>query len=288
MKKTIVQTLIVAIYLSSLLAGCGVSYPQMSSLEGKGDRYLCANDVIFRDDDLNPMDTINLERGSKVYVLSETKKGEGNLAGHNFVKIQLSSGKKAWVSTAYLKISECSSKQVKDSVLHFHDEAPGILAMLDAIAFAEFRNHGEATSASAYKTLYSYHKFTNFQRHPELLICDGICSDAAGRYQFMSTTWIDSNRYLATHNIPEIPWLKGPLHDFSPKNQDKMAIFKIWWRFGYTDLKNIKAGDHDTLLEVTRRLSQEWASLPGSSYGQGEIDWEIFKKYFWSRYANYR
>jgi len=281
-----------SLFLAIIMVGCGVPSPSAES-SSASVRYVCADDVTLRNEDLSPINTDTYisqrtPRGSKVEMQEDQpKQGDGDLKGHTFIRIKFAAKYYAWISATFLKTMPCKSHDENNSVLHFSDESPGILAMLDTIAYSEFRGHPEATQASAYSTIYDFHKFYSFQTHPRILVCSTHCSDASGRYQFMSTTWSDSNRYLSQNHISEIPWLHGPLTDFSPKSQDKMAIFKIWWRFGYTSLKKISYGDNDTLWAVTKKLSLEWASLPGSPYGQGQIDWESFKKYYWSRYLNY-
>jgi muramidase (phage lysozyme) len=256
-------------------------------------RYICATDVVPRNEKLDGLDEKEselLQFGTPITLMSGQKQGSGELSGHTYVQSKLKNGKVVWVSASFLKTAACkgSSREygkINDSILHFTGDAPGILAMLDTIAYAEFRGAPEATSESAYKTIFDFRKFTDFSRHPRLLISGA--SDAAGRYQFLSTTWDDSQRYLSQNKISEISWLKGRMPDFSPSSQDKMAIFKIWWRYSYIPLRTIRSGDNTTLNQVTKRLSLEWASLPGSPYGQGTLDWSTFTSYYWSRYHLY-
>ena len=256
-------------------------------------RYVCADDVIPRNEKLEALDDKGsplLQAGAPVTLLSGQKSGFGDLAGHRFVQVKLKDGKQVWISASFLKASTCagtvSKGRINGSVLHFTGDAPGVLAMLDAIAYAEFRGHSESTSESAYKTIVDYRAFSDFSGHPRLLVRRSD-SDAAGRYQFISTSWDDAQRYISENRISEITWLKGRMPDFSPASQDKMAIFKMWWRFGYTPLKSIRYGDSATLNQVTRRLAGEWASLPGSKYGQGTLDWSTFSSYYWTRYRLY-
>lgn len=78
-----------------------------------------------------------------------------------------------------------------------------VTAMLDLIAYAE---------GADYDVMYTGQRFTDFSKHPEKLLCaNAICSDAAGKYQFLSTTW---NPLKSRLKLP----------DFSPASQDKAAI----------------------------------------------------------------
>lgn len=80
-----------------------------------------------------------------------------------------------------------------------------VTAMLDLVAFAEGTD-------SNYNVIYTGVKFTDYSKHPARVMCSaGVCSDAAGRYQFLSTTWAPLQKKL---NLP----------DFSPASQDKAAI----------------------------------------------------------------
>ncbi|MDQ2746289.1 MAG: peptidoglycan-binding protein, partial [Acidobacteriota bacterium] len=90
------------------------------------------------------------------------------------------------------------------------------------------------------------------QRHPNLLVqvAPGLRSSAAGRYQFLDSTW----RGLG-------------LKDFSPRSQDLGAI-KLMQRRGM--IEPLLRGDFAAAIH---KGAPEWASLPtasgGSYYGQG-------------------
>jgi muramidase (phage lysozyme) len=94
-------------------------------------------------------------------------------------------------------------------------------------------------------------KFTSFKNHPQVIHCQsGYCSDAAGRYQFLSGTWKAVSK-------------KHKLKDFSPKNQDLAAIEKIKERGAYQLIVN------DLPEKAIYKLSKEWSSFPaknGKSY----------------------
>lgn len=99
--------------------------------------------------------------------------------------------------------------------------------------------------------MFTGKRFSIFADHPRELQCAGeLCSDAAGAYQFLSTTWDSLN-----------------LPDFFPENQDKGAIELIKRRGAY---QNILDGNLRTALD---KCSWVWASLPPGRYGQPSISY---------------
>lgn len=137
---------------------------------------------------------------------------------------------------------------------------PGtVRAFLDTLAYAE-------GTGDRYDYIFSHATFGDFSDHPRRVICSyGLCSDAAGRYQFLSTTWDELANKLG-------------LPDFSPASQDKACVEKIA-EFGAYD--NIAAGDYDNFSAALGKLNTTWASLPGSPYGQpthsvGEL-WDFYQ-----------
>lgn len=121
-------------------------------------------------------------------------------------------------------------------------ERDRVKAFLDTIAAAE----GTA-SADGYRTQYTGTKFASFSDHPREMRCGRrygkkLCSDAAGRYQFLSTTW---DRFAKKFGV----------HDFSPENQDLMAIELIREKDA---LEDIEAG---RLESAVRKLAYIWPSF---------------------------
>lgn len=119
-------------------------------------------------------------------------------------------------------------------------------ALLSTIAYAE-------GTKERYDIIFSFQTFSSYADHPRRTICSGAyCSDAAGRYQFLSTTW---------------DWVspKLDLPDFSPSSQDLAALWLIEYR-GVSDIDSIDT--YDEFVEAMYDLNLEWASLPGSPYGQ--------------------
>jgi muramidase (phage lysozyme) len=120
-------------------------------------------------------------------------------------------------------------------------------ALLDTIAFTEgTRGHGH----DGYNVTFAYHYFSSCAHHPNWRICaGGYCSTAAGRYQFLTSTW----RGLGYSS-------------FGPANQDRGGM-KLVARRG----AKVPTGRAMTATEFTNtmnRISWEWASLPPGRYGQ--------------------
>jgi len=121
-------------------------------------------------------------------------------------------------------------------------------------AFLRVLRAGESSQDDvAYRTMYGGGTFASFQDHPRIKnTAAGITSTAAGAYQFLEKTW---NGLDAQYNLP----------DFSPATQDFAAVALIKGRGALND---VLAGRFD---EAVRKCSREWASLPGSPYGQPTI-----------------
>lgn len=109
----------------------------------------------------------------------------------------------------------------------------------------------------SYSTLIGGGQFYDFSEHPFILNPDMLAiqsgslpaSKAAGAYQFLPQTWSEARDALG-------------LPDFSPASQDAAAIFLIRRRGALADVEN---GNFSTAII---KLGKEWASLPGSPYGQ--------------------
>ncbi|NJN62161.1 MAG: glycoside hydrolase family 104 protein [Coleofasciculaceae cyanobacterium RL_1_1] len=148
------------------------------------------------------------------------------------------------------------------------DLTPEVRALLDTIAYAE----GTA-GEGGYQTIYSYRYFHSYADHPRRIECawssgGWLCSDAAGRYQMLSTTF----DYVAE---------PLGLRDFSPESQDLAAV-ELIRRCGVLDA--IKRGEFERTLQGIR---SEWASLPGAGYGQPERDLGELREIYYERLAFY-
>jgi muramidase (phage lysozyme) len=114
---------------------------------------------------------------------------------------------------------------------------------------------GEGTAdPDGYRRHFGGRLFDDYSDHPRIAITAGLgknkyTSTAAGAYQFLSRTWDECAK--AMHLV-----------DFSPPNQDKAAEFLIARRKALDD---VLAGRIESAIA---KCALEWASLPGSPYGQ--------------------
>ncbi|MGD9643724.1 MAG: glycoside hydrolase family 104 protein [Elusimicrobiales bacterium] len=127
-------------------------------------------------------------------------------------------------------------------------ELPGtVRAFLDTIAYAE-------GTKWRYNYIFTFATFESYASHPDRRICAGrLCSTAAGRYQFLTSTWKGLASSLR-------------LEDFSPPSQDK-ACLEIIRRAGAYGLV-LNSGKYENFAAAMKKLNRTWASLPGSPYGQ--------------------
>lgn len=118
-------------------------------------------------------------------------------------------------------------------------------------AFLAVIRAGEGTSdADGYRRHYGGRLFDGYADHPRVAIKAGQwTSTAAGAYQFLSRTWDECRAALT-------------LPDFSPPSQDLAAVFLIRRRGALVDAMQGR------LDEAIAKCAKEWASLPGSPYGQ--------------------
>lgn len=116
---------------------------------------------------------------------------------------------------------------------------------LDVIAYAE-------GTYENYNITYCYKTFDSFKVHPNVIVCcSGICSSAAGRYQFLYSTYQSISK-------------KIDLKDFTPSSQDNAALYLI--KSKGVNIEDIK--DYATFKEAIYKLNRVWAALPKSPYGQ--------------------
>lgn len=122
---------------------------------------------------------------------------------------------------------------------------------------------GEGTAgADGYRTIFGGRTFDSFADHPRVTVkSGGYTSTAAGAYQMLASTWDETKRIMG-------------LSDFSPRSQDLAALGRIAARGALDDAK---AGRFD---QAIAKISREWASLPGSPYGQPTISWDKARNIF--------
>lgn len=121
-------------------------------------------------------------------------------------------------------------------------------------AFLRVIRRGEGTAdEGGYRRIFGGELFEDFADHPRKVVTrNRLSSSAAGAYQFLASTW-DETRLVMS------------LPDFSPRSQDLGAVGRIAARGALAD---VVAG---RFAEAIRKCAREWASLPGSPYGQPTI-----------------
>lgn len=125
-------------------------------------------------------------------------------------------------------------------------------------AFLRVIRRGEGTAGeNGYRTMFGGGLFDSYADHPRQRITRTVkgkplTSTAAGAYQFLSSTWDETKRIMR-------------LRDFSPASQDMGAVGRIAARGALGD---VQAGRFEAAV---KKVAREWASLPGSPYGQPVI-----------------
>lgn len=118
-------------------------------------------------------------------------------------------------------------------------------------AFLLVIRKGEGTLGDmGYKTYFGGSHFDDLSKHPNVVHRAGsLSSTAAGAYQFLFRTWEPLQQKLS-------------LPDFGAHSQDIGALELIRQRGALDDVRN---GD---ISQAITKCNREWASLPGSPYGQ--------------------
>lgn len=133
-----------------------------------------------------------------------------------------------------------------------------ILANRNMAALLRVIRAGEGTAdAAGYRRIFGGELFAGYADHPRRTVCKTysgrrLCSTAAGAYQALASTWDETARIAG-------------LRDFSPESQDRFAVARIAARGALDD---VLAG---RLSIALRKIAYEWASMPGSPYGQPVI-----------------
>lgn len=132
---------------------------------------------------------------------------------------------------------------------------PEVLAFLDVIARHEVGGYYDFKfSEDWYYTQLGGALFTRAEAAKGYPYSTG--TKAAGRYQFHRRDWDHFQKVYPNR-----------VRDFTPQSQDIIALWKLEYRGA---LKPLLAGDIRTAIS---KAGKEWASLPGSPYGQVPEGW---------------
>lgn len=178
--------------------------------------------------------------------------------GNGWIHVETDGGKQGWVSGQYVEIVPSSGGGGGNSgVTCDPTRAAGAVstyqkALHDSIAWAEgTRNFAK----DGYNVMFSFKLMNSCNVHPNQCLAFGSsCSTAAGRYQFLTTTW---NSVKSANG----------LSSFEPENQEIGAKYLV----NTTRHVTVPSGRAMTASEFSNamsKLSWEWASLPPGRYGQ--------------------
>lgn len=138
-------------------------------------------------------------------------------------------------------------------------------AFADMLAYSEGTDiHHQPSKNHGYDVLVGGDLFTDYSDHPRKSVFIPkykIYSTAAGRYQILA------RMYDAYKNII-------PLPDFTPESQDKYFSRIVHEQKAYADIVT------GNLQGAFDKLCDQWASLPGSKYGQHVQSFEALRAVF--------
>lgn len=134
---------------------------------------------------------------------------------------------------------------------------PYVRALLRTISASE------ANDANPYNLLYGGSRFATYNHHPDKCVVIqrgpnvGQCTTAAGRYQFLTTTWEEKAQHY--HPNPSGWWI-WQSYSFEPEYQDRVVYKWLSDRQAWdADIpKLLHQGD---IRAVLRLLSGTWTSL---------------------------
>jgi muramidase (phage lysozyme) len=152
------------------------------------------------------------------------------------------------------------------SLIHRHGEiAPLAMQGGDPYLRALMRtiSASEANDSSPYTILYGGEHTQDLSQHPDRCVPivnspnAGNCTTAAGRYQFLSSTWIEKARLY--HPDPSGLWI-WQSYSFDPQSQDQVVYAWLSDRqsWGKDIPQLLRQGQIQAVLEL---LSDTWTSL---------------------------
>ena len=155
------------------------------------------------------------------------------------------------------QLSQSASQVSKSPPLAMKTGDPYIRALMRTISASE------SNVSRPYHVVYGSKYILDLSRHPDWCVRivngpnKGKCTTAAGRYQFLTTTWMDkAKRY---HPRPaNFVWWQD--YSFEPEDQD--AVVYAWLsdrKFWKADIPQMLR--EERLTDVLRMLSGTWTSL---------------------------
>lgn len=143
---------------------------------------------------------------------------------------------------------------------------PNIQAALKTIRFCEGTLAEDGYAYMFTSSPKNDLRITDFAQHPNRVItASGISSTAAGAYQILKRTDDELNK---TYGFT----------DFQPHTQDLKCVALLDRR----DVLNSVANGFFLQEKVMSKLSQEWASMPFSRYGQPTKSMQQVREYYLS------
>lgn len=122
----------------------------------------------------------------------------------------------------------------------------------------------EANDPQPYTLLYGGDRFSDLSRHPQRCVTivagpnRGNCTTAAGRYQFINTTWYEQAARYHPQGKTGLLWWRT--YSFAPQYQDRVVYFWLRdptvWDADISQL--LRDDDLETVLQL---LSGTWTSL---------------------------
>jgi muramidase (phage lysozyme) len=252
--------------MATLVAGCLVGEEELLVGESSGnENELAVNEIVqkgeilrvtasslnFRSSGSTTASIIgSLPNGTRLTV-AETSGGTG------WVNVTNANNLTGWVFGRYVVREDPNAPPPTSGASCSPSRATGVItryqkALHDSIAFAEGTR---GYSQDGYNVMFSFRLTSSCQRHPNQCIRYGsTCSTAAGRYQFLTSTW---NSVARARN----------LGTFEPENQERGAAYLISTtrRVAVPQDRPMTATEFSNAMS---KLSYEWASLPPGRYGQ--------------------
>jgi len=182
-------------------------------------------------------------------------------SGQNgWIHVEAPSGTIGWASAKYLQFVSAGSSggtssgggATCDPSRALNAVGPYQKALHDSIAWAEgTRNY----SNDGYDVMFSFRLMSSCSSHPNQCISFGsTCSTAAGRYQFLTTTWNGAKSALQ-------------LSSFEPESQERAGQYLVN-NVRHVTVPQDRALTAAEFSNAMSKLSYEWASLPPGRYGQ--------------------